>query len=94
MSIQSIYTAKDLIASNARKVMIAGGVALASAVSASAVTLTQLLTNLTEIATSLTTMATSIMALFMEPPLVVFVGLAIFVAIVGIVRRLMGGGRK
>lgn len=85
---------KASIKTHSRKVAIFASATIASIVSASAQTVTQLLTNLTEIATSLTTMATSIMALFMEPPLVVFVGLAIFVAIVGIVRRLMNGGRK
>ena len=54
-------------------------------------TLTGFLANLTEIVTSLTTMFTSVMAVFMEPPLVVFVGISIFAFIVGIVGRYMMG---
>lgn len=56
--------------------------------------LTTFLANLTEIVTSLTTMFTSVMAVFMEPPLVVFVGLGIFAFIIGIVGRYMAGRKK
>lgn len=57
-------------------------------------TLTTFLANLTEIVTSLTTMFTSVMAVFMEPPLVVFVGMGIFAFVIGIVGRYMAGRRK
>jgi uncharacterized membrane protein YqaE (UPF0057 family) len=57
-------------------------------------TLTSFLANLTEIVTSLTTMFTSVMAVFMEPPLVVFVGMGIFAFVIGIVGRYMAGRRK
>jgi uncharacterized membrane protein YqaE (UPF0057 family) len=56
--------------------------------------LTTFLANLTEIVTSLTTMFTSVMAVFMEPPLVVFVGMGIFAFVIGIVGRYMAGRRK
>ena len=57
-------------------------------------TLTGFLANLTEIVTSITTMFTSVMAVFMEPPLVVFVGLGIFAFVIGIVGKYMAGRRK
>ena len=57
-------------------------------------TLTAFLANLSEIVTSLTTMFTSVMAVFMEPPLVVFVGMGIFAFVIGIVGRYMSGRRK
>jgi uncharacterized membrane protein YqaE (UPF0057 family) len=57
-------------------------------------TLTTFLANLTEIVTALTTMFTSVMAVFMEPPLVVFVGMGIFAFVIGIVGRYMAGRRK
>ena len=56
--------------------------------------LTWLLWNVTLIVTSLTTMFTSIMTVFMEPPLVVFVGMGIFAFVIGIVARYMAGRRK
>lgn len=57
-------------------------------------TLTIFLANLSEIVTALTTMFTSVMAVFMEPPLVVFVGMGIFAFVIGIVGRYMAGRRK
>lgn len=56
--------------------------------------LTGFLANLTEIVTSLTTMFTSVMSVFMEPPLVVFVGMGIFAFVIGIVGRYMAGRRQ
>jgi len=56
-------------------------------------TLTTFLANLTEIVTSITGMFTSVMSVFMEPPLVVFVGLGIFSFVIGIVGRYMAGRR-
>lgn len=53
------------------------------------VSLTDFLANLTEIITAITTMFTSVMAVFMEPPLSVFVGMGIFAFVVGIVGRYM-----
>lgn len=53
--------------------------------------LTDFLTNLTEIVTAITSMFTDVMAVFMEPPLVVFVGLGIFAFVIGIVARYMAG---
>jgi hypothetical protein len=56
--------------------------------------LTGFLANLTEIVTALTTMFTSIMIVFMEPPLSLFIGVALFVMVIGIVGRyLMGRGK-
>jgi len=57
------------------------------------VTLTEFLGNLTEIVTSVTDMFTSVMAVFMEPPLVLFVGLVLFGFVIGIVGRYLGGRR-
>lgn len=57
-------------------------------------TLTTFIANLTEIVTALTTMFTSVMAVFMEPPLVLFIGVALFAFIIAIVGRyLMGRGK-
>lgn len=56
--------------------------------------LTTFLTNLTEIVTALTTMFTSIMSVFMEPPLVLYVGLGIFLTIIGVVAKYLLGRRK
>lgn len=53
--------------------------------------LTEFLANLTEIVTALTTMFTSVMAVFMEPPLSLFIGVALFAFIVGIVGRYLMG---
>lgn len=57
-------------------------------------TLTTFLANLTEIVTALTTMFTSIMSVFMEPPLVIYVGLGIFMAIVSVVAGFLLGRRR
>lgn len=57
-------------------------------------TLTWFLWNVSLIVTSVTSMFTSILAVFMEPPLVVFVGLGIFAFVIGIVGRYMAGRRK
>lgn len=56
--------------------------------------LTSFLANLTEIVTALTTMFTSIMSVFMEPPLVVYVGISIFSFVIGIVARYMIGRNR
>lgn len=56
--------------------------------------LTWFLWNTSLIVTSITTMFTSIMGVFMEPPLVVFVGLGIFAFVIGIIARYMAGRRK
>lgn len=56
--------------------------------------LTWFLWNISLIVDSITTMFTSVMAVFMEPPLVVFVGLGIFAFVIGIVGRYMAGRRK
>ena len=56
--------------------------------------LTVFLANLTEIVSAVTAMFTDVMAVFMEPPLVVFVGLGIFSFVIGIVGRYMAGRRK
>ena len=53
--------------------------------------LTAFLTNLTEIVTAVTVMFTDVMSVFMEPPLVVFVGLGIFGFVIAIVARYMAG---
>lgn len=53
--------------------------------------LTEFLANLTEIVTSLTTMFTSVMEVFMEPPLSLFIGVALFAFIVTIVGRYLMG---
>lgn len=57
-------------------------------------TLTWFLWNVSLIVTSITTMFTSIMSVFMEPPLVVFVGMGIFAFVIGIVARYMAGRRS
>jgi len=56
--------------------------------------LTEFLANLTEIVTALTTMFTSVMAVFMEPPLSLFIGVALFAFIVSIVGRYLMGRNK
>lgn len=56
--------------------------------------LTWFLWNASLVVTSITTMFTSIMSVFMEPPLVVFVGMGIFAFVIGIVGRYMAGRRK
>lgn len=50
--------------------------------------------NVSLIVTSITTMFTSIMAVFMEPPLIIFVGMGIFGFIIAIIGRYMAGRRK
>lgn len=47
------------------------------------------LSNLTVVSTSVTAQATTIMQLFMQPPLVIFVGITVFAIVVKIVARLM-----
>lgn len=50
-------------------------------------TLTAFLTDLSSIVTALTAMFIAVMALFMEPPLSLFIGIALFVMIIGLVAR-------
>lgn len=57
-------------------------------------TLIWFLWNVSLIVTSITTMFTSIMSVFMEPPLVVFVGMGIFAFVIGIIARYMAGKRS
>lgn len=52
------------------------------------------LTNFTNITTSFTTMMVSILSLFLQPPLVYFVVLVLFVAVIGIAKRLMHAGGR
>lgn len=56
--------------------------------------LTTFLNDLMEIVTALTTMFTSIMAVFMEPPLNLFIGVALFVFITGILIKYIQGKKK
>lgn len=48
--------------------------------------LTAFITSLTSIVTGLTTMFTAIMLVFMEPPLVLFIAVVLFVFIIGVIR--------
>lgn len=57
-------------------------------------TLTTFLTNVTEIVTALTTMFVSIMSVFMEPPLVLYVGLGVFMTICSLVAGYLIGRRR
>ena len=56
--------------------------------------LAEFLTNLTDIVTALTTMFTSVMAVFMEPPLSLFIGVGLFVMLVGLIGRYLLGRRN
>lgn len=68
---------------------------VSAAPDANSSSLTWLLWNASLVVESLTTMFTSIMAVFMEPPLVLYVGISIFGFVVGIVAKYMlGRGRK
>lgn len=50
-------------------------------------TITAFLTDLSSIVTALTAMFTAVMAVFMEPPLSLFIGVGLFVMIVGLIGR-------
>lgn len=52
------------------------------------------LTNFTLIVANFTSMVNSILAIFLTPPLLYFTVLTIFIAVVGIVKRLMHAGGK
>lgn len=52
------------------------------------------LTNFTLVVTNFTSMVTSILAVFLTPPLLYFTVLTIFVAVIGIVKRLMHAGGR
>lgn len=56
--------------------------------------LTWFLYNISEIVDSLTTMFSSVMSVFMEPPLVIFVGLGIFAFLIAAVGKYISGRRK
>ena len=56
-------------------------------------TLTGFLTDIATIVTALTTMFTAIMAVFMEPPLSLFIGVALFMFLVVIVGKYLWGRR-
>ena len=57
-------------------------------------TLSSYLTDLTGIVTSLTTMFVAIMAIFMEPPLSLFIGIGLFVFLVGLIGKYLLGRSK
>lgn len=50
-------------------------------------TITTFLTDLSSIVTSLTVMFTAVMAVFMEPPLSLFIGIGLFVLLVGLIGK-------
>ena len=72
------------------KMMLAFSAITLSAASASA-GIAEDLTNFTLITTNFSSMLNSILAVFLPPPLLYFVVLTIFIAIIGIVKRLMKG---
>lgn len=63
-------------------------------ITVSKTTLTAFMTNLASIVTALTTMFTAVMLVFMEPPLSLFIAVALFAFIVGIVGRYILGKAK
>ena len=56
--------------------------------------ITEYLAVLTEVVTAITTMFTSVMSIFMEPPLSVFLGMGIFLTVVGVVGRYLIGKKR
>ena len=51
------------------------------------------MSKISECVTSITLMFVSIMALFMEPPLVIFVGIVFFTIVIGMIAKYMKGSR-
>ena len=52
-------------------------------------TLTQFIGNISEIVTAITTMFTSVMIIFMEPPLSIFIGIALFLTLLLVIQHAM-----
>ena len=73
-----------------QKMMLALSAITLSAAAASA-GIAEDLTNFTLITTNFSSMLNSILAVFLTPPLLYFVVLTIFIAVIGIVKRLMKG---
>jgi len=60
----------------------------------STISMTDFLVIITEVVTAVTSIFTAVMVVFMEPPLSLFIGIVIFVFIVGIVAAYLMGRKK
>lgn len=79
---------KGMLKAHMNKIVIAGVGVMATVGSASA-DLAGDITNVSTVITAVTDWVTDIMAVFMEPPLVIFVGLAIGYGVIRQVKKLM-----
>ena len=57
-------------------------------------TLTEFITNMTEVVSAISTMFVDVLSIFMEPPLVFFLGIGVFGAVAGIALRMIRGGKR
>ena len=85
-------TVKAFAAKHSRISM--ASIAFISMVSVVAAGVAEDLTNFSLIATNFVGLVNTVLAIFLTPPLLYFVFLGIFVALVGLVKRMMGGGGK
>ena len=69
-------------------------IAMVSMVSIAAAGVAEDLTNFSLIATNFVGLVNTVLAIFLTPPLIYFVFLGIFVALVHLVKGMMGGGRR
>ena len=83
---------KDFAAKHSRISMAT--IAFVSMISIAAANVTEDLANFVLITANFVELVNTVLAIFLTPPLLYFVFLGIFIALVGLVKRMMGGGGK
>ena len=57
-------------------------------------TLTEFIVNMSEVVTAVSSMFVDVLSIFMEPPLVFFLGIGVFSAVAAIALRMIRGGKR
>ena len=82
------------IENKTRKIVVAGMGTLFFLVQSASATIVTDMENFTLIVANFSSMMTSVLNIFLQPPLLYFTVLVIFVAVIGIAKRLMHSGGK
>lgn len=86
-----VYASKNLYNTNSLSVPVTTNNIVNADISLSKTSLSGFMNKISECITSITSMFTSIMSLFMEPPLIIFVGVMLFGIVIGYISKYMKG---
>ena len=87
----TVTASKDLYNTNTLDVAVTTSDVTNADITLSKTSLAGFMSKISQCVTSITTMFSSILTLFMEPPLVVFVGIVLFAAFIGMLSKHMKG---